>query len=145
MSADIVSKRSVIAQVLVCLGCCCGNTAKGNPAVPTDWLKAQWKERKLLRTIHLSVSGCLGPCDVKNVVLILTPRETLWLGGLSEQADYEELLQWATLCAKEERLFPLPRRLEGKQFNPLEARRREDVRYLGAATCTPAGYLGGAA
>ncbi len=133
-TGSVKSKREVIAQVLVCLGCCCGNTAKGNPPVPTDWLKAQWKERKLLKTVHLSVSGCLGPCDVKNVVLILTPRESIWLGGLDEQADYEALLQWATLCVKEERLFPLPSRLEWRQFNPLQAKRKDDVRCLAAAS-----------
>jgi hypothetical protein len=133
-SAPVTSKRVVIAHVLVCLGCCCGNTDKGNPPVPVDWLKAQWKQRKLLRTVHLSISGCLGPCDVKNVVTILTPRETIWLGELLEQADYEELLQWATLCVREERLFPLPARLAHRQFNPLQPKRKDDVRYLATAS-----------
>lgn len=133
-TAPVTSKRVVIAHVLVCLGCCCGNTDKGNPPVPVEWLKSQWKGRKLLRTLHLSISGCLGPCDVKNVVMILTPRETIWLGGLCEQDDYEALLQWATQSVEAERLFPLPVRLQPHQFNPLQAKCDDDQTCLAAAS-----------
>ena len=32
---------------------------------------------KLNRTIQLTISGCLGPCDVPNVALLLTPALVL--------------------------------------------------------------------
>lgn len=66
-----VTTRKTLGQVVVCVGCCCGRTDKGHPAVPVDWLKAEWKRRMLPKKIHLTISGCLGPCDATNVVMIL--------------------------------------------------------------------------
>jgi cobaltochelatase CobN len=67
---SLVTKRLVIGHVMVCQGCCCGNTANGKPPVPVDWLKKEWRARGLLKRVQLSVSGCLGPCDLPNVVAI---------------------------------------------------------------------------
>jgi hypothetical protein len=66
----LATKRIVIGQVSVCVGCCCGNTANGKPPVPVDWLKKEWRARGLLKRVQLTISGCLGPCDVPNVVTI---------------------------------------------------------------------------
>jgi hypothetical protein len=38
--------------------------------VPVEWLKQEWRKRGLLKHVQPSVSGCLGPCDVPNVVAI---------------------------------------------------------------------------
>ena len=54
------TKRAAIAQVACCVGCCCGRTDCGFPAVPVERLKAVWKEEKLNRTVQLTISGCLG-------------------------------------------------------------------------------------
>ena len=70
------TKRLVIGQVSVCIGCCCGQTERGKPEVPVEWLKAEWRRRGLLKNIQLTISGRLGPCDVPNVVLIATAEET---------------------------------------------------------------------
>src|SRR5690242_15380508 len=45
------TKRRVIAQVTICSGCCCGNTERGLPAVPVDWLKSEWRKRGLLKRV----------------------------------------------------------------------------------------------
>lgn len=68
----LTTKRLVLGHVSVCQGCCCGNTANGKPAVPVEWLKEEWRARGLLKRIQLSISGCLGPCDIPNVVTIST-------------------------------------------------------------------------
>lgn len=36
--------------------------------MPDEWLKTEWRARRLLKNVHLSISGCLGPCDMANVV-----------------------------------------------------------------------------
>ncbi len=107
----VKTRRPVLAQVMVCVGCCCGRTDKGHPAVPEDWLKAEWKARKLLPAVHVSISRCLGPCTESNVVLVTTPEEQLWLGNLARRADYAALLAWATDCAHSAALAELPRSL----------------------------------
>ena len=58
------------AQVLLCRGCCCGKTERGYPEVPADRIKAAWKGEKLNRSVQLTISGCLGPCDLANVALV---------------------------------------------------------------------------
>lgn len=104
--------RKTLGQVVVCLGCCCGRTDKGHPAVPVDWLKAEWKRRTLPKKIHLTISGCLGPCDATNVVMILFGAQAIFLGGLSEQSQYLALVEWASACERRGELVPLPPALE---------------------------------
>lgn len=98
--------------MLVCLGCCCGRTDKGHPNVPVEWLKEQWRRRQLPKKVHLSISGCLGPCDISNVVLLLAGSDQIWLGGIKDQSAYEDLVDWASACALAGELQPLPPALE---------------------------------
>lgn len=104
----LVTKRLVLGNVAVCLGCCCGNTAKGKPAIPVDWLKKEWKARGLLKQIQLTISGCLGPCDVPNVVAISNELGTQWLGGITEFSQYQSLLDWAVASVNAGELLLLP-------------------------------------
>lgn len=112
----IHTKRQTMGQVLVCVGCCCGRTDKGKPAVPVDWLKAEWKRLGLLKHVQLSICGCLGPCEIANIVAIVTPEETHWFGGVDGFHYYEALLHWATASALSRRLLPLPDLLEPHRF-----------------------------
>ncbi len=75
----LTTKRLILGQVSVCQGCCCGNTANGKPAVPVEWLKKEWRARGLLKWIQPTISGCLGPCDIPNVVTISNECGTQWL------------------------------------------------------------------
>ena len=106
-------KRPILAQVALCRGCCCGAVQKGHPDVPVDWMKQQWKQHALKKHVQLTISGCLGPCDLSNVVSIASGEQTLWLGRLREFASYAALLQWALDTAEAGHLLPLPRELNG--------------------------------
>ena len=74
------TKRRVMAQMIVCRGCCCGATEKGRPGVPIEWLKDEWRKRGLLKRFQLTVSGCIGPCDLANVVEVSSDSGSVWLG-----------------------------------------------------------------
>jgi cobaltochelatase CobN len=113
-------RGAVLGQILICDGCCCGRVERDYPAVPRDWLKAQWKARKLNRHVQLTISGCLGPCDVANVVAILTRDGCTWLGELNCQDQYAELLAWASAAAETGVLPPLPAALERHLFSRFE-------------------------
>jgi len=122
------TNRMAMGQVLVCCGCCCGHTDKGHPAVPVDWLKAEWKRRRLQNKIHLSISGCLGPCDQSNVVTVVSPEGSIWLGGIECFDQYRELLDWASACDASGEIRPLPvslRELEFERFSETGATREE--------------------
>lgn len=114
------TKRTVFAQLFVCNGCCCGRTEKGNPPVPVDYLKAEFKARKLIRNVQITISGCLGPCDVPNVVGILTHAEGMrWYGNLSEHWQFESLIEWAADVKEAQAALPLPKWLDAHSLNPM--------------------------
>lgn len=110
------TRRKPLAQIVLCQGCCCGQTARGLPAVPLERLKPLWKAEKLNKVVQLSVSGCLGPCDLPNVCCIITPQEQTWYGRLTTPEDYEVLLHWARRCRDQGALVPLPSDLEHLRF-----------------------------
>lgn len=119
ITAALDTKRQVLAQILVCNGCCCGRMEKGNPAVPLDWLKAEFKRRKLIRNVQLTIAGCLGPCDLPNVIAILLPEGMRWLGNVSEFWQYESLLDWASEVKEAQEVLPLPEWTEAHLFEPM--------------------------
>jgi cobaltochelatase CobN len=114
----LTTKRLVLGHVSVCQGCCCGNTANGKPAVPVEWLKKEWRARGLLKRIQLSISGCLGPCDIPNVVTISNEIGTQWLGGITEFNQYRALLDWAVSSRDAGELLPLPREFRDHTLHP---------------------------
>lgn len=116
-----VTRRQVLGQVAICLGCCCGRLDRGFPAVPVERLKSVWKREKLNRTIQLTISGCLGPCDVANVVAVLDDQRSHWFGGLAGDAPYDALIEWARACQRTGRLSALPAALESLRFERFAA------------------------
>jgi cobaltochelatase CobN len=95
-------------QVMLCKGCCCGRTDRGLPEVPVDRIKAIWKAEKLNQTVQLTISGCLGPCDLPNVAVVVTPEGTEWFGLLAGDADYDALITWARACQSSRTALPPP-------------------------------------
>jgi hypothetical protein len=115
---SLTTKRIVIGHLTVCQGCCCGNTENGRPPVPVEWLKKEWRARGLLKRVQLSISGCLGPCDVPNVVTISNEGGTLWLGQISEFQQYRALADWASRCKDAGELVPLPEEFRRHTLHP---------------------------
>ncbi len=105
------------AQLLLCRGCCCGKTERGLPEVPVDRIKAIWKAEKLNRRVQLTISGCLGPCDLPNVAVVVTASRTEWLGLLDSDRHYDLLIAWARSCMTEGRALPLPPELDANRFD----------------------------
>src|SRR5262249_4029398 len=105
----IHTKRPMLGQISICNGCCCGQAHKGHPEIPLEWLKQEWKYRGRLKRVHLTISGCLGPCDVPNVIMITSAEGIQWLAKISQRRQYEMLADWAEQSKMADRLLPLPR------------------------------------
>lgn len=114
----LFTKRIILAHVSMCKGCCCGAVEKGKPEVPVDWMKDEWKKRGLKKSVQLTITGCLGPCDLSNVVNIYTSAGMAWFGMMREFSHYSALLEWAQASAEAGELAPPPEELERLQFNP---------------------------
>jgi hypothetical protein len=112
------TKRRVIGQMIVCQGCCCGATHKDRPAVPAEWLKDEWRKRGLLKRFQLTVSGCVGPCDVPNVVAVNSVSGSQWMGNITEISQYRSLIEWAARCVEVGNLLDLPREFKDHRIEP---------------------------
>ena len=132
---EITTSRKTLAQVLVCVGCCCGRTDKGHPEVPVDWLKQEWRKRTLPKKVQLTISGCLGPCDVTNVVLVMMGDPPVWLGGLDRHEQYKALADWASDCASAGRVVPLPASLARFRMDRFHERHHFASDFESAACC----------
>lgn len=115
------SRSSALGQIIFCDGCCCGRVERGMPEFPKELIKTKWKALSLNESIQLTVSGCLGPCDLANVACILTADgRWTWLGELTEVSHYEALVDWAHACAQADQLLELPAPLADKIFERFE-------------------------
>lgn len=102
----------------MCSGCCCGVVSRGKPEVPVEWLKREWRSRGLLKNIQLTISCCLGPCDLTNVVKVEGPGSEVWLGNIRHFEQYSALVEWAAVSKIAGALTPLPEAFEPHRFNP---------------------------
>jgi hypothetical protein len=112
------TKRRVIGQMIVCRGCCCGAAHKDRPEVPANWLKGEWRKRGLLMRFQLTVSGCVGPCDVPNVVEIDSETGSQWLGNISHFDQNRSLVEWAVRSVEAGHLLELPREFKDHLMEP---------------------------
>jgi len=116
MTIALATKRAALAQLIFCEGCCCGRTDRGKPELPVKLLKEVWRTERLNASVQLTISECLGPCDLTNVTLVLTATGSTWLGGLAGDAAYDELIEWARLCHSAGEVQALPARFEAHRF-----------------------------
>jgi hypothetical protein len=116
--ADGVAKEIRVqdGHLFVCNGCCCGRTEKGFPALPLDEFKRQWKERGIRRRFHLTISGCLGPCPLANVVLMLFRGRSAWFHSINSPADVDLLYDYAERMLLAESYLDPPPELAGRLF-----------------------------
>jgi hypothetical protein len=121
VSQPLTTNRQPRAQLAFCHGGCCGRTDRGRPDLPAEELKRIWRTEKLNRTVQLTISGCLGPCDLANVALVMLPEGSVWLGGMGGEVVYETLVSWARACHAEGRALPLPDELEPLRFERFQS------------------------
>ena len=70
-------------QLFVCAtGCCCGRTEDGFAPVPAETLHREWERRRLRNVVHLSMGGCLGPCALANVALLIFDGQAQWFHSI---------------------------------------------------------------
>ena len=79
-------------QLFVCAsGCCCGRTEDGFAPVPTALFHGEWERRRLRNLVHLTIGGCLGPCALANVALLLFDGQAQWFHSMNRDALVLEL------------------------------------------------------
>lgn len=86
--------------------------------MPSEWLKEEWRKRGLLKRFQLTVSGCVGPCDVPNVVVLNSEFGSQWLGNIRDFNQYRSLVEWAGRSVEAGHLLELPREFKECLIEP---------------------------
>ena len=78
-------------QLFVCTqqngSCCCGHEEKGRLPFDPDLLWGEeWSRRKIRNKVHLTFTGCLGPCAVGNNALLQLHGRSIWFKDLNDPA-----------------------------------------------------------
>ena len=96
-------------QLFVCaLGCCCGDTTRDFVPVLTDLYHAEWERRRLRNKIHLTFTACLGPCSLRNVVLLNFHGQSIWFHTLDTELLIQAVYNYIEEMLKAKRYLPPP-------------------------------------
>lgn len=71
-----------------------------------------------VETGELTISGCVGPCDVPNVVVVKSSTGTEYIGNIDSFEEYASLLEWAVRCRDAGEMLALPKELRARRINP---------------------------
>ena len=117
--ADGTAKQIRIqdGHLFICNGCCCGRTEKGFPPLALDAFKQQWKRRGIRRRLHLTISGCLGPCPLANVVLLQFRGESMWFHSINHPADVDLIYNFVEEMLQAEGVLEPPEALATRRFD----------------------------
>jgi cobaltochelatase CobN len=105
-------------QLFVCAtGCCCGHTERGHAPVPVELYHNEWARRRIRHKIHLSIGGCLGPCALSNVALLLYGGHQVWFHSITGEDQIVAIYDYIEQMVRAERFLPPPARLAPQVFD----------------------------
>ena len=118
--------RTQDGHLFICNGCCCGRPDKGFPALPLEEYKSQWKRRGIRRRFHLTISGCLGPCPLANVMLLQFRGRSVWFHSINHPEDVDLIYDYVESMLLAENFIDPPDGLASRRFDRYVAPRALD-------------------
>jgi cobaltochelatase CobN len=104
-------------QLFVCsTGCCCGRTEDGFAPVPVETFHQEWERRRLRNVVHLTIGGCLGPCALANVVLLLFDGRAQWFHSMNSETQALLLYDHIERMLEQDGCLPPPEALAPYHF-----------------------------
>lgn len=117
----------VRGQLFVCAdGCCCGRVDQGMPPLPRDLYHREWLRRRLRNRVHLTIGGCLGPCSLANVAMLLWSGRTLWFHSMNDETAVLRLYDYIDTLLDADAFVPPPPALERLRFTAATWEERPD-------------------
>jgi cobaltochelatase CobN len=104
-------------HLFVCAsGCCCGRTEDGFAPVPAEAFHLEWERRRLRNVVHLTIGGCLGPCALANVALLLFDGQAQWFHSVNSEARALDIYDHVEAMLDADGCLPPPSALEPYHF-----------------------------
>ncbi len=105
-------------QLFVCAtGCCCGHTERGHEPVNTELYHREWARRRIRHRVHLSMGGCLGPCALSNVALLLFAGHQIWFHSITGDEQVTAIYDYIEAMVRADRYLPPPASLADQVFD----------------------------
>ena len=118
MDGELINIVHHRGHLLVCSkGCCCGLTERGFAPVPEDLYHREWEGRKLRNRVHLTQSGCLGPCTLANLVLLFFDGHSIWFQSVNTQEQILAIFDYIEAMLAADHYLSPPLRLADLVFD----------------------------
>ena len=89
----------LVGNLFVCSrangNCCCGWEEKGRMPFANDLWGDEWERRRIRNRLHLTFTGCLGPCAIGNNALLQLFGRSIWFKDLNDAALIPLVFEYA--------------------------------------------------
>ena len=102
----------LLGNLFVCTkangSCCCGWEEKGRMPFDNALWSDEWERRRIRNRLHLTFSGCLGPCIAGNNALLQIHGRSIWLKDLNDPSLVPAVFDYARAMLDAGRVLPPP-------------------------------------
>ena len=114
----LVNVARHLGQLFICAnGCCCGDTEHGAAPSRKELHHAEWNRRKMRNRVHLNEAGCLGPCPLANVTMLLLAGRTTFFHSMDHEWQVTALWDYIEAQVEAGTYLPPPPELAPYAFN----------------------------
>jgi len=114
----LVNVNRQMGQLFVCrYGCCCGLESEGKPPGHYELYHEEWERRRIRNQVHLNMGGCLGPCPLANVSMLLFEGTTTFFHSMNTEQRIIDLYDYIETMIEAERYLPPPPALRDLAFS----------------------------
>ncbi len=118
----LVNVNRQMGQLFVCrYGCCCGRVEDGQPEGHYDLYHEEWERRRIRNQVHLNMGGCLGPCPLANVNMLLFEGTTTFFHSMNTEQRIVDLYDYIESMIAAGRYLPPPAALRDYVFSAVRA------------------------
>ncbi len=102
----------VTGNLFVCTkangSCCCGWEEKGRMPFANELWSDEWERRRIRNRLHLTFTGCLGPCIAGNNALLQLHGRSIWFKDLNDPGLVPAVFDFAERMLDEGKVLPPP-------------------------------------
>ena len=110
----------VVGNLFVCSkangNCCCGWAEKGRMPFDNTLWSDEWERRMIRARVHLTFSGCLGPCAIGNNALLQIYGRSIWFKDLNSPTYAQLVFDYIQAMLAVNRVLPVPGSLAGHVY-----------------------------
>ena len=88
--------------------CCCGWEEKGRMPFENELWSGEWERRGIRNRLHLTFSGCLGPCIAGNNAMLQLHGRSIWFKDLNSADLIPKVFDYAEEMISADKVLPPP-------------------------------------